>query len=92
MSDIEADGILRVSASSPVANVASAIAHAIYDHRKVVVRAIGAGSVNQAVKAIAVARGFAAPKGYDLVCVPAFQTIDGRDGDISAIVFTVSAK
>ena len=86
------EDILRVSASSPVPNVASAIAHAIYDNKSVKVRAIGAGSVNQAVKSIAVARGFAAPKGYDLVCVPAFQTIDGRDGDISAIVFTVSSR
>lgn len=83
--------LLRVSATSPVAQVASAIAHAVYDRGNVKMRAIGAGAVNQAIKAVAVARGFAAPKGYDLVMVPSFQTIPGRDGgeDISAIVFEV---
>lgn len=83
---------LRVSAGSNPQNVASAIAHAIYDTHAVKVRAVGAGAVNQAVKAIAIARGYVAPRGLDLTCKPGFATISSRDGDISAIVFAVTAS
>jgi stage V sporulation protein S len=82
----------RVSASSNPQVVASAIAHAIYDNRQVKLRAVGAGAVNQAVKAMAIARGYVAPRGMDLVCIPGFTTIESRDGEISAIVFVVSAS
>lgn len=83
---------LRVSASSNPQSVASAIAHAIYDARHVKLRAVGAGAVNQAVKAIAIARGYVAPRGMDLSCIPGFTTIESRDGEISAIVFAISAN
>ena len=86
------DQILRVGAGSNPQAVASAIAHAIYDTRKVTLRAVGAGAVNQAVKAVAIARGFCAPRGFDLVCKPAFASIESRDGTISAMVFTVIAS
>jgi len=81
---------LRVSAGSNPQSVASAIAHAIYEKRAVQVRAVGAGAVNQAVKAIAIARGYVAPRGLDLTCRPGFTTVDSRDGQISAIVFTIN--
>lgn len=83
---------LRVSASSNPQSVASAIAHAIYDKREVKLRAVGAGAVNQAVKALAIARGYVAPRGLDLTCKPGFTTIESRDGEISAIVFAISAS
>jgi stage V sporulation protein S len=83
---------LRVSAGSNPQAVASAIAHAVYDSRQVKLRAVGAGAVNQAVKSIAIARGYAAPRGLDLTCKPGFTTIDSRDGQISAIIFTVTAS
>ena len=83
---------LRVSASSNPQSVASAIAHAIYDKREVKLRAVGAGAVNQAVKAIAIARGYTAPRGLDLVCIPGFASIESHDGQISAIVFVVNAS
>lgn len=83
---------LRVSGGSNSQSVASAIAHAIYDSRQVKLRAVGAGAVNQAVKAIAIARGYVAPRGIDLVCVPGFTTIESRDGEISAILFNVIAS
>lgn len=81
---------LRVSAGSNPQSLASAIAHAVYEHKSVKVRAVGAGSVNQAVKGIAIARGYVAPRGYDLVCKPGFTTITSRDGEISALLFTIS--
>jgi len=86
----EEENFLRVSASSNPQSVASAIAHAIYDTRKVTLRAVGAGAVNQAVKAMAIARGYTAPRGLDLIFKPGFATIESRDGSISAIVFTVT--
>ena len=82
---------LRVSAGSNPQSVASAIAHAIYDKKEVKLRAVGAGAVNQAVKAIAISRGYVAPRGMDLSCVPGFTTIQSRDGEISAIVFAITA-
>ncbi len=82
---------LRVSAGSNPQSVASAIAHAIYEKKEVKMRAVGAGAVNQAVKAIAIARGYVAPRGMDLSCIPGFTTIQSRDGEISAIVFAITA-
>lgn len=83
---------LRVGAGSNPQSVASAIAHAIYEKREVKIRAVGAGAVNQAVKAIAIARGYTAPRGIDLVCIPGFASIKSHDGEISAIVFQVIAN
>lgn len=89
MSEIIEDHVLKVSASSNPQTVASAVAHSIYENKSCKLRAVGAGAVNQAVKAIAIARGYTAPKGYDLKCIPGFATIESHDGEISAIVFTI---
>lgn len=87
------EDFLRVSAGANPQAVASAIAHAIYDTRRVMIRAIGAGAVNQAVKAIAIARGYTAPRGIDLICKPGFTSIPGREeSEISAIVFVVEGS
>lgn len=86
------ENVLRVGAGSNPQSVASALANAIYDDREVTLRAVGAGAVNQAVKAIAIARGYVAPRGFNLSCIPGFATIDSREGEISAIVFTVTVK
>ncbi|MGH2356097.1 MAG: stage V sporulation protein S [Chloroflexota bacterium] len=63
---------LRVSASSRPAAVAGAIAGMVREHGRAEVQAIGAGAINQAVKAIAIARDYLAPAGVDLICVPSF--------------------
>lgn len=83
---------LRVSASSNPQSVASAIAHALYDSKQVKLRAVGAGAVNQAVKSIAIASGYIGPRGLVLNCRPGFTTIESHDGEISAIVFAISAS
>ena len=92
MSEITDDQILRVSASSNAQAVASAIAHSIYEAHQCKIRAIGAGAVNQAVKAIAIARSYTAPRGIDLVCVPAFTSIESHEGTISAMMFIIKAN
>lgn len=86
------DQVLRVGAGSNPQAVASAIAHAIYETRTCKIRAVGAGAINQAVKAIAIARGYTAPRGLDLICIPGFTSIESHDGQISAIIFDVSAR
>ena len=92
MSEQTEDQILRVSAGSNPQAVASAIAHSVYETRTCKIRAVGAGAVNQAVKAIAIARGYTAPRGIDLACIPGFATIESHDGTISAIVFSIVAN
>lgn len=91
MSEIQDEGFLRVSASSSPQALSAAIAHAIYEKHRVKLRAVGAGAVNQAIKSIAIARGYAATRGLDLVCKPGFESIESREGKISAIVLFVEA-
>lgn len=75
--------------SSNPQSLASAISHAIYDSRKVTLRAIGAGAVNQAIKACAIARGYVAPRGIDLTIKPGFTTVTMPDGEVSAITLSI---
>jgi stage V sporulation protein S len=72
---------LRVSAKSNPNSVAGAIAGQLRERGAAEVSCVGAGALNQAVKAVAIARGFVAPSGVDLICIPAFQdiTIDGEE-------------
>ena len=72
--------VLKVSSKSNPNSVAGALAGVLREKGKAEIQAIGAGALNQAIKAIAIARGFVAPSGMDLVCVPAFTDID-IDGD-----------
>lgn len=68
--------ILKVSSKSNPNSVAGAIAGMIKEYEKVELQAIGAGALNQAIKAIAIARGYVAPMGMDLICVPAFMGVE----------------
>jgi len=82
--------VIRVAANSPPQQVASAISHAIYDGKRVVMRAIGASAVNQAMKACAIARGYVAPRGLDLTVRPHFTDVTGSRGDeLNALGFIV---
>ncbi len=68
--------ILRISSKSDANKVAGAIAGLIKENNKVQMQAIGAGALNQAIKAIAIARGFVAPAGIDLICIPVFVEVE----------------
>lgn len=68
--------VLKVSSNSKPNSVAGAIAGVIREHKSVEVQAVGAGAANQAIKAIAIARGYLAPIGIDLICIPAFANIE----------------
>ena len=73
--------VLKVSSKSAPNSVAGAIAGVIRESGSVELQAVGAGATNQAVKAIAIARGYLAPSGIDAICTPAFAsvTIDGEE-------------
>ena len=83
---------LRVSAKSKPNTVAGAIAGVIREHGNVEVQTVGAGALNQAVKAIAIARGFLAPSGVDLVCIPSFSDIEIDGAERTAIRLLVEPK
>lgn len=68
--------VLKVSSHSSPNSVAGAIAGVIREKSAVEVQAIGAGAANQSIKAIAIARGYLAPIGIDLICIPAFANIE----------------
>ena len=67
---------LKVSSKSSPASVAGAIAGMVKDGVPVNIQCVGAGAVNQAIKAIAVARGFLIPTGVDISCAPTFSDIE----------------
>lgn len=73
--------ILKVSAQSRSSSVAGAIAGVVRERGSVELQAVGAGAANQAIKSVAIARGYLAPSGVDLICIPAFTefTINGED-------------
>ncbi len=84
--------LLKVSAQSNPKAVAGALTAVLRDRGAAEVQAVGAAAVNQAVKAIAITRGFIAPNGIDLISVPAFVeiTIDGEER--TAIKFLVEPR
>ncbi len=83
---------LKVSSKSNPNSVAGALANAFRSSGKVEIQAVGAGALNQAIKAVAIARGFLAPSGKNIVCIPAFAdiVIDGEER--TAIKLIVEAR
>lgn len=86
------DTMLKVSATSNPGSVAGALAGVIREEGKAEIQAIGAGALNQAVKAIAIARGFVAPQGIDLIVIPAFIDIEVDGEERTAIKLIVQPR
>ncbi|HHY22477.1 MAG TPA: stage V sporulation protein S [Bacilli bacterium] len=84
--------ILKVSAKSTPNSVAGALAGVIRERGGAEIQAIGAGALNQSIKAIAIARGFVAPSGIDLVCIPAFTDIEIDGEERTAIKLIVEPR
>lgn len=84
--------VLKVSAHSKPKSVAGALAAVLREKGSAEVQAVGAGAVNQAVKAIAIARGYVAPNGIDLVTIPAFAEIVIEAEERTAIRFIVEPR
>lgn len=81
--------LLKVSTKSSPNSVAGAIANALREQPSVEVQAIGAGALNQAIKAVAIARGFLVPSGRDLCCVPSFSEAEVEGTERTAIKLLV---
>lgn len=84
--------ILKVSANSQPKSVAGAIAAIVRNNEPVEIQTIGAGAVNQAVKSIAVARGYVAPNGIELVTIPAFSELEVEGEMRTSIKFLVEKR
>lgn len=68
--------LIKVSARSVPKLVAGAIAAVIREGKVAEIQAVGAGAANQAIKAVAVARGYVKEEDYDLICKPAFKEVE----------------
>lgn len=84
--------IIKVSASSRTSAVAGAIAGVIREHRRAEAQAIGAGAVNQAIKAVAIARGYLHEDGIDIICIPEFVTVDIEGKERTAIRLVIEVR
>lgn len=91
--------VLKVSATSKPSSVAGALAAALREAASKVntncgveIQAVGAAAINQAIKAVAIARGYVAPNGIDLVVIPAFSEVN-IDGEArTAIKLTIEKR
>lgn len=84
--------VLRVSTKSNPNSVAGALAGVLREKGTAELQAVDAGALNQAVKAVAIARGFVAPSGIDLVCVPAFADIEIDGEERTAIKLIIESR
>ena len=84
--------VLRVSTKSNPNSVAGALAGVLREKGTAELQAVGAGALSQAVKAVAIARGFVAPSGIDLVCVPAFADIEIDGEERTAIKLIIESR
>ncbi len=72
---------MKVASSSSPASVAGAISSIMRTQKSLDIDTVGAGSLNQAIKALAIARGYLAPSGIELTMYPTFReiTIEGKE-------------
>jgi len=84
--------MIKVSANSRTSAVAGAIAGVVREHKRAEVQAIGAGAVNQAVKALVLAIGYLKNDGLDVVCVPEFADVTIDDKVRTAIKLVVEPR
>ena len=83
---------IKVSSNSVPGKVAGAIANIVRTNGSCEITCIGAGALNQAVKSVAVAAGYASTSGMELVCKPAFGTVDLEGTARTCIILTCFAR
>ena len=84
--------ILKISGKTAPGSIAGAVAGIVRERKPVEMQAIGAGAVNQAIKGAAIARGFVAPSGIDLVVIPYFDDLEIDGETRTAIKLIVEAR
>ncbi len=83
---------LKVSSKSNPNSIAGALANVLRDADTVEIQAVGAGALNQAIKGIIIARGFVAPSGKNLYCIPSFASITIDSEERTAIKLLIEAN
>jgi stage V sporulation protein S len=83
------DAVFFVKSSTSATDLGAAVAHAIYARKNITLRAIGAGAINQAVKSVPIAQGYAGSRGHRLAMRPAFFTATVPEGEVSGLSFIV---
>ncbi len=89
---MSADGPLKVSTKSNPNAVAGALAASLRERESAELQAVGAGAINQAIKAVAIARNYLKTAGIDIVCVPAFITVAISDNERTGIALVVERR
>jgi stage V sporulation protein S len=89
---VTAEGPLKVSAKSSPNAVAGAVAAVLRERESVELQAVGAGAINQAIKAIAIARNYLREADIEIACIPAFITVAISDSERTGISLTVESK
>ena len=84
--------VIKVSAQSRSPAVAGAIAGIVREVSSAEVQAVGASAVNQAIKAIAIAKGYLALDGIDIICIPSFTEIEIHGQERTAVRLTVEPR
>ena len=84
--------VIKVSANSRTSAVAGAIAGVVREHNRAEVQAIGAGAVNQAIKALVLATGYLKSDGIDVACVPEFADVAIDDKVRTAIKLVIEPR
>ncbi len=84
--------IIKVAAHSRSTSVAGAIAGMCREHGRVEARAIGAGAVNQAIKAVIIARGYLVLDGIDVICILALTDVDIDGQERTAVRLVVEPR
>lgn len=84
--------VIKVSASSRTSAVAGAIAGVVREHKRAEAQAIGAGAVNQAIKAVAIARAYLQEDGLDVICIPEFTSVDIEGKERTALKLVIEPR
>ena len=87
-----ANNVIKVSGNSRTTAVAGAIAGVVREQRRAEVQAIGAGAVNQAIKAVAIARSYLSEDGIDAICVPSFADVQIGEQERTALRLVVEPR
>jgi stage V sporulation protein S len=84
--------LIKVSSNSRTASVAGAIAGTVRENGKAEIQSIGAGSINQVMKAMVLARGYLKQDGIDVICYPEFVDLDFDGREVTAIKLIVEPR
>ncbi len=84
--------MIKVSANSRTSAVAGAIAGVVREHKRAEVQAIGAGAVNQAIKALVLAKGYLDADGIHVVCIPEFVDVEIDEKVRTAVKLVVEPR